>query len=117
MIDNPALGITNRGRAAVTIMRVAELDSEIPLHYRAVDALDAAGLLMPDLPAANDTGIFAPHGKGWLLGGPDGPVVWTAPGGLVMVQRVEPGDLTPDNARFLAYSLLAAADYAERNTK
>lgn len=116
MSDGPAFRITNKGRAAVTIMRAAEQDSEIPIHYRAVDALDAAGLLMPDLPAANDPGIFAPHGKGWLLGR-DGPVVWTAPDGLVMVQRVEPGDLTPDNARFLAYTLLAAADYAERNTK
>lgn len=40
-------------------------------------------------------------------------VVWTAPGGTVMVQNVEPGDLSPDQARALAAALLAAADRAE----
>ena len=54
-----------------------------------------------------------PDGKEWLPGGPYGPSVWTAPDSTVMVQRVEPGDLTPDEARGVAYALLAAAQYAE----
>lgn len=70
------------------------------------------GLLAPDLPEANDAGIIVPGGKGWLLDDENGPVVWTAPGGLVMVQRVEPGDLTPDEAHFFALTVLAAAQYA-----
>lgn len=47
----------------------------------------------------------------WQLG--CGGVVWTAKGGRVMVQRVEPGDLTPDDARALAQVLNEAADYSE----
>lgn len=47
----------------------------------------------------------------WQLG--CGGVVWTAKGGTVMVQRVEPGDLTPEDARTLAQVLNEAADYAE----
>jgi len=76
-------------------------------------ALHEAGLLTPDLPEPNDPGIFVPNGKGWLPGGPDGPSVWTARHGLIMVQRVEPGDLTPDEARKFALALLAAANHAE----
>lgn len=75
--------------------------------------LKDAGLLAPELPAPNDPDIIVPDGKGWLPGGPDGPSVWTAPGGRVMVQRIEPGDLTPDEARDAAHALLAAADYSE----
>jgi len=30
-----------------------------------------------------------------------------------MVQRIEPGELTPDEARHVAYSMLAAANYSE----
>ena len=67
----------------------------------------------PDLPEANDPGVFVPHGKGWLPCGQYGPSVWTAPGGTVMVQRIEPGDLAPDEARAVAYAMLAAADYSE----
>lgn len=87
-------------------------------HDNCTDAaahLDLAGLLAPDLPEANDpTASFVPGGKGWLLEGPTGPVVWTAPGGLVMVQRIEPGDLTPAEARDLANILNAAAEHAEK---
>ena len=86
----------------------------IYLGERIADALADAGLLAPDLPEPNDTGIFIPDGKGWLPGGPHGPSVWTAPGGRVMVQRLEPGDLTPEEAREVAHALLAAADEAER---
>ena len=42
-----------------------------------------------------------------------GWIVWTAPGGLVMVQRLEPGELSPDDARTLASALLDAAEVAE----
>ncbi|MCG7261191.1 hypothetical protein [Corynebacterium guaraldiae] len=73
------------------------------------------GLLAPDLPEANDAGIIVPGGKGWLPQGLTGPSVWTAPGGRVMVQRVEPGDLIPKEARDFAYTVLAAANYAGGN--
>lgn len=75
--------------------------------------LKTAVLNFRDLPEPNDPDIFVPQGKGWLPGGPYGPSVWTAPRGTIMVQRVEPGDLTPEEARGLAYAILAAADYAE----
>src|SRR5690625_1130588 len=76
-----------------------------------VTALEAAGLLAPDLPKANDPGIFVPSGKGWRMGEIS---VWTAPDSPVMIQNVEPGDLSPTSTRELAYALLAAADYAEK---
>ena len=47
----------------------------------------------------------------WTLA--NNAIVWTAKGGRVMVQRVEPGDLTPGDARALAQVLNEAADYAE----
>ena len=90
------------------------------IHYHHDNCLDAAnaladaGLLAPEPPEANDpTASFVPDGKGWLLDGQTGPVVWTASGGLVMVQRIEPGELAPAQARDLANILNAAADYAE----
>lgn len=106
--------ITNKGRAALIAMRENnKQDEEVPAHYRIADALAEAGLLAPDLPGPNGPGIFVPDGKGWIPGGSHGPSVWTAPGSPIMVQRIEPGDLTSDEARKLAYALLAAADYAE----
>lgn len=84
---------------------------------RLANALADAGLLAPDLPEANAPDIFVPDGKGWLLDDENGPVVWTAPGGLVMVQRVEPGDLTPDEANAFALTVLAAAQYSAANHK
>ena len=70
-------------------------------------------LLAPDLPEANDLDIPVPNVKAWIPCGLIGPSVWTAPGGRIMVQRVEPGDLTPAEARFFAHALLAAAQYAK----
>ena len=90
-----------------------ELNSVVGSPHAIAVHLDVAGLLAPDLPEPNDPDIFVPQGKGWLPGGAYGPSVWTAPGSMVMVQRVEPGDLTPEEARALAYAILAAADYAE----
>lgn len=75
--------------------------------------LNELELLAPDLPKPDDPGIFVPDGKGWIPGGPHGPSVWTAPGSPIMVQRIEPGDLTPEEARGVAHALLAAAQYAE----
>lgn len=105
--------ITNKGRAALIAMQENNKQDEVPAHYRIADALAEAGLLAPDLPEANAPSIFVPDGKGWLLDDENGPVVWTAPGGLVMVQRVEPGDLTPDEANAFALTVLAAAQYAK----
>ena len=70
-------------------------------------------LLAPDLPDANGLDIPASNVKAWLPCGLTGPSVWTAPGGRIMVQRVEPGDLTPAEARFFALAVLAAAQYAK----
>lgn len=100
---------------ALAVLDAARRPGEIrSIHpYDAVEALANAGLLAPDLPEANDAGIFVPNGKGWLPCGLTGPSVWTAPGGRIMVQRVEPGDLTPAEARFFALAVLAAAQYAK----
>lgn len=99
---------------ALAVLEAARRPGEIRIHpHDAVEALAKAGLIMPDLPESNDPGIFVPDGKGWIPGGPHGPSVWTAPGSPIMVQRIEPGDLTPDEARGVALALLAAAQYAE----
>ena len=111
--------MSNRERAADVITtwqarHKTEMDNNTDWAAQnlAGDLADA-GLLAPDLPEPNDTGIFVPDGKGWLPGGPHGPSVWTAPDSRIMVQRIEPGDLTPDEARGVARTLLAAANYSE----
>ena len=91
----------------------AHHEDRVQLSEEAARRLDDAGVLAPDLPEPNEPTVVVPWGKGWLPGGPYGPSVWTAPRGTIMVQRVEPGDLTPEEARGLAYAILAAADYAE----
>lgn len=103
--------MSNRERAAEIIRQF--LNGKEPYSTMLRNRLDNAGLLAPDLPEPNDTGIFVPDGKGWLPGGQHGPSVWTAPGGRVMVQRIEPGNLTPDEARDFAHTVLAAANYSE----
>lgn len=106
--------ITNKGRAALIAMQENnKQDEETPAHYRIADALAEAGLIAPDLPESNGSDGFVPGGKEWLPGGPYGPIVWTAPDSTVMVQRIEPGDLTPDEARFFALAVLAAAKYSK----
>lgn len=103
---------------ALRVLEDARHPGEIRIHpHDAVEALAKAGLIAPDLPEANDPSIFVPDGKGWLLDDENGPVVWTAPGGLVMVQRIEPGDLTPDEANAFALTVLAAAQYSAANHK
>ena len=74
-------------------------------------------LLAPDLPEANDLDISAPDEKLWLPCGLTGPSVWARPGGRIRVRRVEPGDLTPAEARFFALAVLAAAQYSASNRK
>lgn len=78
------------------------------MHTEMAEQLHNAGL-----PEPNDPRIFVPKGAGWLPLGPDGPSVWTAPHSRIMVQRIEPGNLTPAEAREVAYALLAAANTAE----
>lgn len=90
-----------------------ELNSAVGSPHAIAERLAKAGLIAPDLPEPNDPSIFVPDGKGWLPCGLTGPSVWTAPGGRIMVQRVEPGDLTPAEARFFALAVLAAAQYAK----
>lgn len=68
-----------------------------------------------DIPEANDSdAAFVPEGKGWVLNVPGKPVIWSAPGGLVMIQRIEPGELTPAQARVFAANIIAAAEYAAK---
>lgn len=105
--------MTNYDRA-LAVLETARRPGELRIHPNdAVEALAQAGLLAPDLPEPNDPSIFVPDGKGWLPCGLTGPSVWTAPGGRIMVQRVEPGDLTPVEARFFAVAVLAAAQYSK----
>lgn len=99
---------------ALAVLETARRPGELRIHPNdAVEALAQAGLLAPDLPEPNDPSIFVPDGKGWLPCGLTGPSVWTAPGGRIMVQRIEPGDLTPAEARFFALAVLAAAQYSK----
>ncbi|WP_412100193.1 hypothetical protein [Corynebacterium aurimucosum] len=105
--------MTNYDRA-LAVLETARRPGELRIHPNdAVEALAQAGLLAPDLPEPNDPSIFVPDGKGWLPCGLTGPSVWTAPGGRIMVQRVEPGDLTPDEANAFALAVLAAAQYSK----
>lgn len=99
---------------ALAVLESARRPGDLRIHPNdAVEALAQAGLLAEDLPEANDLDIAVPNGKAWLPCGLIGPSVWTVPGGRVMVQRVEPGDLTPAEARFFALAVLAAAQYAK----
>ena len=79
-----------------------------------IAALTAAGYAVVKLP--EPTGYWA-EGPEWLqgnrVGDRSGWVAWAARGSRVMLQRVEPGELTPTEARELAAALLAAADTAE----
>ena len=102
--------MSNRDRAA-EVIRAHGTDPCREPECIAQDLADA-GLLAPDLPEANEAN-FVPDGKEWLPGGPHGPSIWTAPDSIVMVQRIEPGDLTPEEAREVANALYAAADYSE----
>ena len=102
--------MNNREKAA-EVIRAHGTDPCREPECIAQDLADA-GLIAPDLPEANETN-FVPDGKEWLPGGPHGPSIWTAPDSTVMVQRIEPGDLTPEEAREVAHALLAAADYSE----
>ena len=68
-----------------------------------------------DLPEANDPSHIHPS-KGWVLDVQGRPVVWSAPGGRVMIQRIEPGGLTPAQARTFALNILAAANHVEGDT-
>lgn len=45
----------------------------------------------------------------WI--GPHNSIVWTTPSCRVMIQRIHPGDLTPEEAREVAHLLIEAADH------
>lgn len=114
--------MNNRDRAAEVIRtwqarHKTEMDNNTDWAAQnlAGDLADA-GLLAPDLPEASKAN-FVPDGKEWLPGGPHGPSIWTAPDSTVMVQRLEPGDLTPEEAREVAHALLAAANYSEEGNR
>lgn len=97
---------------------VAQESGEADETRCCVRHLEKAGLLAPDLPKPSAEKSIANVAEWFPVPtDPHNPVVWTEPGGTVMVQRLEPGDLTPAEARPLAYALLAAADYAEKEQK
>ena len=107
--------MTTAARAAEIISRAMLAPSFKAPESRAFTAavaLAKAGLLAPDLPEANDTNLPNPI-KIWVLDAEGHPIVWSAPGCSVMIQRIEPGDLTPSQARTFALNILAAVDYAE----
>lgn len=106
--------MSNREKAA-EVIRAHGTDPCREPECIAQDLADA-GLIAPDLPEANEAN-FVPDGKGWLPGGPHGPSIWTAPDSIVMVQRIEPGDLTPQTAREQAALLLAAANHSEEGNR
>lgn len=59
---------------------------------------------------------YRSHIAEWLPLGdePENPVVWTFVGaGHIYIQRIEPGDFKPHEARKVALALLAAANCAE----
>lgn len=95
---------------------VHHMTGDLQRAHDVAEELAAAGLITPDLPKP-DEADFVPDGKGWLPGGPHGPSIWTAPDSTVMVQRIEPGDLTPEEARGIADALYAAANYSEEGTQ
>ena len=111
--------MNNQDQAAQTIYHLVKnhlgIEKELSkvAATRIAGTLNQAGLLASDLPKPNDPSIFVPDGKGWIPGGTHGPSVWTAPDSPIMVQRIEPGELTPDETRGVAYSMLAAANYSE----
>ena len=78
-----------------------------------VKTLAKAGLTAPVLPEPNSPNTIVSDYKRWNLGGDTGPSVRAVPGGRVVLQRVEPGDITPEDARRFAHALLAAANHAE----
>ncbi|MGP5931515.1 hypothetical protein [Corynebacterium glyciniphilum] len=73
------------------------------------------------LPKHTSTGI-AKETREWLVPaestslGLRHPVVWSVPGRAVMIQRVEPGPLTADEADRLGDALHAAAAYVRQET-
>lgn len=97
---------------------IADIIGDDPLADVAAAKLAEAGLLAPDTPEPDEHGKSGQfHMAEWLpLGtGLENPIVWTAAGaGRVMIQRIEPGELNPNETRKVALALLAAANYAEQ---
>lgn len=113
MSDTPVIRITNKGRAVVTIMTEAERDSEVPLHYRAADALADAGLLAPDLPEPRiDIGEWQEwgHKHGNKVTLHNGMVTVIIPDDISR-------DLTREEAQELAAWLNAAANYSQEGNR
>ena len=75
---------------------------------------DTAPITITHLPRHDRSGITTEI-KEWDA--PNGSVVWTAPGGLVMIQNIEPGELTPDQAVELSNILRSAAILAKNVKK
>lgn len=71
------------------------------------EELTEAGLIAPDLPAADEDGYWWAQAD-WVT---------TIHDMVVYSIEVDYGFLAPEHARELAHALLSAADYAEQNLK
>ena len=103
--------MTNIERAAGIIRAMVKIENQT--HDTDVaQALDADGLLMPDLP--EPTMRSAHNEPRWIAC--DTEIETAGYEQRVLVHDVDISwDLSLDDARDLAYALLAAANYAERN--
>ena len=99
---------------AIRVIREQTLVSGLATSKDIARKLEYAGLLAPDLPEP-DGDNFLPHGREWSPGGAHS--VWTVPGGQVMVKRIGPAGLTPEEAREVAHALLAAANYSQEGNR
>ncbi|MGV0870051.1 hypothetical protein [Corynebacterium kalidii] len=107
---------THIDRAAEIILRYAGVlgatrARQADAAYRAARALAEAGHLAPDLPEPDETG------RRWKVDYKHLPVSHTSTSGNQVTLRTSYGwwHTDPAEAKSLAYALLAAADYAERN--
>ena len=109
----------------VRMMRLATCRCgwEEPIYDRDATALHAAHVVAAIRDSGNTViALPKPHGRWaegpeWVQGANladrSGWVTWTAEGaGMVMLQRVEPGELTPADAADLGAALIAAAQHA-----
>ncbi|QLF83868.1 hypothetical protein SEA_MOOSEHEAD_59 [Gordonia phage Moosehead] len=105
-LDNPPEGLDFFERAK--LLRRCHA-GHVAAHVVAV--IRDSGLTVIAPPEADGRWAEGPEWvQGANLADRSGWVAWTAEGaGMVMPQRVEPGELTPDGARELAAALIAAS--------
>ena len=106
-INDPLIDLAGHGKLLSTMASKKGRG----LAHEVLSALDAAGYAIVELPEPTENG---PHLE-WRRLCFENAVVWTIPGGHVMIQNIEPGDLMPSNARDVAAAVLAAAGVGDRS--